>query len=105
MFSMVFMTTALTIISIITNLTVEGIKRLCADRPMKLSSTAMAAIVSVVVAIAVCVVYMVLNDIAFTAKIGIEVIVLMYLSFLVSTVGYDKVEQILNHPIFKKDGV
>ena len=36
-----------------------------------------------------------MNDIAFTLKIGVEVCILMYLSFLTSTVGYDKVIQMI----------
>lgn len=32
---------------------------------------------------------------AFTMKIGVEIVVLMYLGFLISTVGYDKVIQML----------
>lgn len=31
----------------------------------------------------------------FTMKIGVEIVVLMYLGFLISTVGYDKVIQML----------
>lgn len=36
-----------------------------------------------------------MTDTAFTLKIGVEVVVLMYLGFLVSTVGYDKVVQMI----------
>lgn len=50
-----FLTTALLIVSVITNLTVS----------------------------------------VFTMKIGVEIVVLMYLGFLISTVGYDKVIQML----------
>ncbi len=104
MLSIAFMSTALTVNSIVTNLTVEGIKRLANNREMKISSTALAAIISVIMAALVCTVYMILNDIVFTAKIGVEIIVLMYLSFLVSTVGYDKVIQALGKVTLKKEG-
>lgn len=36
-----------------------------------------------------------LTDTVFTMKIGVEIVVLMYLGFLISTVGYDKVIQML----------
>jgi hypothetical protein len=36
-----------------------------------------------------------MNDTVFTLKIGVEIVVLMYLGFLISTVGYDKVIQML----------
>ena len=37
----------------------------------------------------------VMTDTIFTMKIGVEIVVLMYLGFLISTVGYDKVIQML----------
>ena len=36
-----------------------------------------------------------MTDTVFTMKIGVEIVVLMYLGFLISTVGYDKVIQML----------
>lgn len=36
-----------------------------------------------------------MNDISFNVKIVIEIIILMYLGFLTSTVGYDKVVQMI----------
>ena len=58
-----FLTTALLIVSVITNLTVEGIKKLLDGTKVKYSSNVLAAV--------------------------------MYLGFLISTVGYDKVIQML----------
>lgn len=37
----------------------------------------------------------IMTDTVFTMKIGVEIVVLMYLGFLISTVGYDKVIQML----------
>lgn len=88
-----FMTTALLATSLLTNLTVEGIKKLLEGTKAKYSSNVLAAIVSTILAGAVCVVYLVMTDVAFSVKIGVEIVVLMYLGFLVSTVGYDKVIQ------------
>ena len=34
-----------------------------------------------------------MNDVVFSLKIGVEVLILIYLGFLISTVGYDKVIQ------------
>lgn len=81
-----FLTTALLIVSVITNLTVEGIKKLLDGTKVKYSSNVLAAVLSVLIACAVTV---------FTMKIGVEIVVLMYLGFLISTVGYDKVIQML----------
>lgn len=88
-----FMTTGLLIVSLLTNLTVEGIKKLLDSTNKTYSSNILAAVLSTVIAGAVCVVYLIMNDVAFSLKIGVEVVILMYLGFLVSTVGYDKVIQ------------
>lgn len=82
-----FLTTALLIVSVITNLTVEGIKKLLDGTKVKYSSNLIACAVSVI--------YLIMTDTVFTMKIGVEIVVLMYLGFLISTVGYDKVIQML----------
>jgi len=86
-----FLTTALLIVSVVTNLTVEGIKKLLDGTKVKYSSNVLAAVLSVLIACAVSVIYLIMTDTVFTMKIG----VLMYLGFLISTVGYDKVIQML----------
>lgn len=90
-----FMTAGLLIISIATNLTVEGIKKLLDEMKLRYASNALAAGVSIVLAGAVCAIYLLLSGTALTVKTGVDMIILMYLSFLVSTVGYDKVIQLL----------
>lgn len=89
------MTTALLAVSLLTNLTVEGIKKLLDGTNTKYSSNILAAILSIILSGAVCAIYLIMNDIGFSVKIGVEIVVLMYLGFLVSTVGYDKVMQTL----------
>ena len=90
-----FLTTALLIVSVITNLTVEGIKKLLDGTKVKYSSKVLAAVLSVLIACAVSVIYLIMTDTVFTMKIGVEIVALMYLGFLISTVGYDKVIQML----------
>ena len=90
-----FLTTALLIVSVVTNLTVEGIKKLLDGTTVKYSSNFLAAISSVIIACAVCVIYIIINDIVFSLKVGVEIVILMYLGFLTSTVGYDKVVQMI----------
>lgn len=90
-----FMTTALLAISLLTNLTVEGIKKLMDESGKKYSSNVLAAILSIVISAGVCIGYLIFNDVAFSAKLGVEIVILTYLSFLVSTVGYDKVVQMI----------
>ena len=88
-----FMMTSLLAVSLFTNLTVEGIKKLLNGTTAKYSSNILAAVVSALIAIAVSVVYMIMGDISFTVKTGVDIAVLVYLSFLTSTVGYDKIVQ------------
>ena len=90
-----FLTTALLGISLLTNLTVEGIKKLLDGGNVKYSPNVLAAIISVVIAVVISVIYLIMNDLAFSVKIGVEIVVLMYLAFLISTVGYDKVIQMI----------
>ena len=90
-----FMTTALLAVSLLTNLTVEGIKKLMDESGKKYSSNVLAAIFSIVISAGVCIGYLIFNEVAFSAKLGVEVVILTYLSFLVSTVGYDKVIQMI----------
>lgn len=90
-----FMTSALLAVSLLTNLTVEGVKKLFDENKKSYSSNVLAAIFSTILSCGVCLVYLVMYDISFSMKIGIEIMVLMYLGFLVSTVGYDKVLQML----------
>lgn len=90
-----FLSTALLIVSLVTNLTVEGIKKLLDEASVKYSSNLLAVIVAIVVSGAVSAIYLIMNDIAFTLKIGVQIIVIMYLGFLISTVGYDKIIQMI----------
>lgn len=91
--SITFLMTALLIVSLVTNLTVEGIKKLLDEATVKYSSNLLAVVVSIVIACAVSAGYLILNSIPFDLKVGVQIVVLIYLSFLVSTVGYDKVMQ------------
>lgn len=94
--SITFLTAALLTVSLLTNLTVEAIKKLLDGANRKYSSNLLAAIMSIVITIGVSAVYIIMNDITLSCKIVVEVVVIIYLSFLTSTVGYDKVIQMIN---------
>jgi hypothetical protein len=99
-----FLTTALLIVSVATNLTVEGIKKLLDGTTVKYSSNVLAAVSSVIIACVVCVIYIIMNDVVFSSKVGVEIVILMYLGFLTSTVGYDKVDQMIKQIQNIKEG-
>ena len=90
-----FLSTALLIVSLATNLTVEAIKKVLNGTSVKYSSNLLAVIVSIVLACAVSAGYLILNGIPFDLTIGVQVVALIYLSFLTATLGYDKIIQML----------
>ena len=90
--SLEFLFIALLAVSILTNLTVEGIKKLLEDKE-NYSLNVMAATVSVVLSVAISAGYLIWTETMLNARIAVELIALAYLSFLVSTNGYDKVVQ------------
>lgn len=92
-----FLISALALISVLTSLTVEALKKLLGDKIK--SYNLLAAIVAVVLTIAVSVGYLIYTGTAFTAQIGVIIVALIFLSFLAATVGYDKVMQMLKQII------
>lgn len=88
-----FLFIALAVISVLASLATEGIKKLLNEKQVKYSANVIAVVVAVVLTIGSSVCYIIYNGIAFTPRIGVEIVVLVFLSFLTSTVGYDKVIQ------------
>lgn len=99
-----FLTSALLVISVITNLTVEGIKKILDGSKINYSSNLLAAVTAVFVALFVSIIYIIMTDVVVTIKVMIEVAVLMYFGFIISTVGYDKVIQMLQQIRVSKGG-
>lgn len=91
--SIEFLCFALLVVSVLTNLTVQGIKKILDKKSANYSANVMAAVTSVVISVAVSAAYLIWTETAFNAKIAVELITLMYLSFLVATNGYDKIIQ------------
>lgn len=88
-----FLISALAIISVLTTLTVEAIKKLLGDK--KYSANLLAAIVAVVLTIVVSVCYMIYYSIPVTPQCVVVILAMTFLSFLSSTVGFDKIKQLL----------
>lgn len=85
------------LISILTSLTTEAIKKLLSEENRCYNLIAL--ITSCILSTSVCVGYIILYDIIFTAKILVIIIGMVYMSFLCSTLGYDKVKQTINQLI------
>lgn len=91
-----FLTAALLIISLLTNATVEALKKAFEGSKINFSSNLLAVIVALIITCAVSACYMILNGIPFTIQLGVQILALMYLSFLTATLGYDKIVQLLS---------
>lgn len=90
-----FLLSVLALISALTTLTVEGIKKLLDEKGKKYSSNILAVIVSLTLTLISSVLYIVYFSIAVTPQVIVLIICLVFLSFLVATVGYDKIKQLL----------
>ena len=87
--------TALIAVSLLTSLTVEGLKKLLSDAKKTYKPNVLAAIVSVCWAVLATVLYVIYFNVEVTSQVIVTGIALVILSFLCSTCGYDKVIQTL----------
>ena len=101
--SLEFLGTALLAISIVTSLTVEGIKKIFDSCKKNCPSNLVAIIVSVLITVIASIVYVVVKNIPFSFLLVVEIAVLVFLSFLVATLGYDKVMQMLKQFVSHKN--
>jgi hypothetical protein len=83
----------LALCSTMSGLVTEAVKKTFADFDKKVGSPILAAICSVIVALAVCTMYIIFMDVVVTAKIVAAIVVFVVMSWIGSTVGYDKVRQ------------
>ena len=90
-----FLLKALALISGLTTLTVEAIKKLLNDKQVQYSSNLLAAIVAVILTLCVSVAYVLYFAVPLSVQVIISVIALIYLSFLCSTIGFDKIKQLI----------
>lgn len=78
-------------ISTSTNLVTEAVKKVLDICKVKYHADILAGIVAAVLSIGLGVGYVVFNGIAFTAPIIVCIIALMFMSWLGSMIGYDKI--------------
>lgn len=86
-------TTGLLVVSLLTGLVTEAIKKIMAENGKTYKANTLAGIVSVIIAPATCVFYAVNAGIAFNEQFITGAIALTFMSWLCSMVGYDKVVQ------------
>ena len=81
----------LMIVSVLTGLVTEGIKKLLDEAKKPYRSNLLAGVVAVILSIAVDTGYMIMNE-----KMAVILIALVLLSWLCAMVGYDKVIQAIS---------
>ena len=88
-----FLFKALAVIAALTSFTVEAIKRILNEKKISYSANLLAAIVSTILSALVCVGYVLYYEIGFTSQTVLLILSMIFLSFLASTVGFDKLKQ------------
>lgn len=97
-----FILSALAIVSALTTLTVQGIKKILDEQGKQYKSNLLAAIVSIVLSVSCVVGYVLYNGIPFTVQIVVMAVAFSFLSWLCAMVGYDKVSQLFKQFIGKE---
>ena len=90
-----FIISALAIVSALTTLTVQGIKKILDEQGKTYKSNLLAGIVAVVLSVASVVGYVLYNGVAFTVQIFVLMVTFAFLSWLCAMVGYDKVKMLI----------
>lgn len=96
-------TTGLMVVSLLTGLVTEAIKKIMVENGKEYKANTLAGIVSIVLAPATCVFYAVNTNMAFNEQFITGAIALTFMSWLCSMVGYDKVVQTFAQFKIKED--
>lgn len=91
-----FLISALFMISALTGLTVESLKKIMQETGKECNATLLAAIVSVILTVCICVGYVLYSGVPFTIQEVVIMVAMTFLSFLSATVGFDKVKEVLS---------
>lgn len=86
----------LMLISTFTGLVTEAVKKSMPGLDKKIGSSAVAAIVSVVLSVGVSAAYMILASVTVSLTAIVYIVAMMFLSWLCSTLGYDKVVKVIS---------
>lgn len=83
-------------VSVLNTLTVEAAKKLLEKTGVTFHGTILAAITAVILSLATSILYVVYTACPVTAQLIVKIIIIVYMSFLCSTVTFDKVKEALN---------
>ena len=85
--------TGLFFVTILTTLTVEGIKKLLGEKPY--NANLLADIVATTLSLCVAIFYVLWNGLAISVQIVLATIAFAFFSWLASMVGFDKIKQLI----------
>ncbi len=85
--------TGLLVVSTLTGLVTEAIKKILTEHNKQYKANTLAGIVSLVLSLAIGIGYAIFVGAGFTAQITTAIIALVFMSWLCAMVGYDKVIQ------------
>lgn len=86
----------LLVVSVLTGLFTEAIKKWLQERNKKYYPNALAGYVAIGLSIAVGIAYVIINGATINARMAVYIIALVLLSWLCAMVGYDKVIQAIS---------
>lgn len=92
----------LLVVSTLTGLVTEAVKKIIAERNDNYRSNTIAGVVSMILSAAIGAGYILLNNISITTQVGVYFVALVFMSWLCAMVGYDKVIQTIGQ--FKPHG-
>lgn len=85
----------LLVVSTLTGLTTEAVKRILSALNVNYQSNILSGIVAVVLSAAIGVCYVLVANVGFTAMSIVTIIALAFMSWMSAMVGYDKVVQVI----------
>lgn len=91
----------LLITSTLTGLVTEAVKKILTEHGKTYCANTLAGVIALVLSAAIGVGYIVLTSMTFTSQVAVYLITLVFMSWLCSMVGYDKVIQAISQ--FKMD--
>ena len=86
----------LTIVSVLTGLTTEGVKKILNGKNVNYCSNTLAGIVAAVLAVGIGIGYIIIAGVGFSAQSIVCIIALAFGGWLCAMVGYDKVIQVVS---------
>lgn len=90
------------IISTVTGLVTEAVKKILTEHKITYHANTLAGLIATILSAAMGVCYIMLSGVGFTSQTIIYLVILVFISWLCSMVGYDKVIQAIKQ--FKMDG-